>query len=401
MSSPGFLSIFASIRSIHGSAALGSVREYCDQATKIIRLECHQRFNLECLKHNVVPQALRCRPLVDTPYGRKLTRDFGINCLKARYLENKSKLNDSRHRLDSAEKALVRTLLPDELRQVFSARKQAELLERNQRTEIYDQKLSRLLPRKPPGYNCKNVFNLSSKTLTDGHMSLLSKGIDFALAPRAVPKREIIVEIEDRLRHIKDSTGVNLARSRIATTKQPDKGKGTVILDTEDYRTKMQEILDDAAHFVPLKHDPTAKRERSLVDHLGELKKKGHLDDATYRRLFSSDGSAPRIYGLPKIHKPGCPLRPIVSFIGSPTYNLSKYLVELVTPVTGNNNLTVRNSKEFVELVRTQALSNNDVMVSFDVVSLFYRRSEGSRITSSGGPTTEGRHHTITNVTQS
>ncbi|XP_064472450.1 uncharacterized protein LOC135386811 [Ornithodoros turicata] len=232
-------------------------------------------------------------------------------------------------------------------------------------------------------------------------MSLLSKGLDFALAPRAVPKREIIVEIEDRLRHIKDSTGVNLARSRIATilnnvtgspsdlSKQErsaprdlrsdksvivlpaNKGKGTVILDTEDYRPKMQEILDDAAHFVPLKHDPTAKAERSLVGHLRELKKKGHLDDATYRRLFSSDGATPRMYGLPKIHKPGCPLRPIVSFIGSPTYNLSKYLVELVPSFTGNNNLTVRNLKEFVELVRTQAPSNNDVMVSFDVVSLF------------------------------
>ncbi|XP_064482883.1 uncharacterized protein LOC135395719 [Ornithodoros turicata] len=317
MSSPGFWSIFASLRSIHGSAALGSVREYCDRATKIIRLECYQRFNRECLKHNVVPQALRCRPFVDTPYGRKLAPDFGINCLKALFLENKSKLNDTRHRLDSAEKALVRTLQPDELRQVFSARKQAELLERNKRTEIHDQKLSRLLPKKPPGYDCKNVFNLSSKTLTDGHVSLLSKGLDFTLAPRAVPEREIIVEIEDRLRHIKDSTGVNLARSRIATilnnvcgppsnlSKQErsalrdlrsdqsvivlpaDKAKGTVILDTEDYRTKMQEILDDAALFVPLTHDPTAKAERSLVDHLRELKKKGHLDDATYRRLFS------------------------------------------------------------------------------------------------------------------
>ncbi|XP_064461588.1 uncharacterized protein LOC135371468 [Ornithodoros turicata] len=364
-------------------AALGSVREYCDQATKIIRLECHQRFNRECLKHSVVPQTLRCRPLVDTPYGRKLARDCGINCLNARLLENKSKLNDSRHRLDSAEKAL------------------AELLERNKRTEIHDQKLSRMLPKKPPGYDCNNVFNLSSKTLTDEHVSLLSKGLDFALAPRAVPKREIIVEIEDRLRHIKDSTGVNLVRSRIATvlnnvsgppsnlSKQErsalrdlrsdksvivlpaDKGKGTVMLDTEDYRTKMQEILDDAAHFVPLAHDPTAKAERSLVDHLRQLKKKGHLEDVTYRRLFSSDGASPRIYGLPKIHEPGCPLRPIVSFIGSPTYNLSKYLVELVTPVTGNNNLTVRNSKEFVEVVRTQAPSNNDVMVSLDVVSLF------------------------------
>ena len=32
----------------------------------------------------------------------------------------------------------------------------------------------------------------------------------------------------------------------------------------------------------------------------------------------------PRIYGLPKIYKTNVPLRPIVSFVGSATYHLSK-----------------------------------------------------------------------------
>ncbi|XP_064470150.1 uncharacterized protein LOC135384898 [Ornithodoros turicata] len=337
MSSPGFWSIFASIRSNHGSAALGSVREHCNQATKIIRLECHQRFNQECLKHKVVPQALRCRPPVDTPYCRKLARNFGIDRLKARVLESKSKLNDSHHRLDLAEKTLLRTLQPDEMRQIFSARKQGELLERQKRTDIHDRKLFLLLAKKPFVQDCNNVFNLSSKTLSDGHVSLLSNGLDFALAPRVVPIREIVAEIEDKLRHIKDSTGVNLARSRIATTlnhvkglpsnlsKQEqsalrdlrsdksvivlpaDKGKGTVVLDREHYDAKMKEILDDATHFVALPRDPTPKSEHSLVDHLRNLKKKDHIDDATYRRLFSSDGATPKLYGFPKIHKPGCP----------------------------------------------------------------------------------------------
>ncbi|XP_064482980.1 uncharacterized protein LOC135395820 [Ornithodoros turicata] len=367
MSSPGFWSIFASIRSNHGSAALGSVREYCNQATKIIRLECHQCFSQECLKHKVIPQALRCRPLVDTPHGRKLVRICGIDCLKARVLENKVKLNDSSHRLDLAEKTLLRTLQPDEMRQIFSARKQAELLERQKQTDIHDKALSLLLPKKALVRYCNNVFNLSSKTLSDGHVSLLSKGLDFTLAPRAVPIREIVVEIEDKLRHIKDLTGVNLARSRIATTlnnvkglpsnlsKQEQsalrdlrldksiivlpthKGKGTVVLDREHYDAKMKEILEDATHFVALPRDPTPKSEHWLVDHLRNLKKRDHLGDATYRRLFSSNGATPVLYGLPKIHKPGCPLRAIVSFAGSPTYNLSKYLVELIAPVTGNN----------------------------------------------------------------
>lgn len=131
------------------------------------------------------------------------------------------------------------------------------------------------------------------------------------------------------------------------------------------------DIFSDTKHFVLITPDPTTKSERCLVDHLRGLKKKNRMDDIIYRRLFPSDWSTPKLYGLPKIHKPECPLRPIVSFIGSPTYNLSKYLVELISPLTGNNNLTLRNSEEFVGLVRGQVLDEKDVMVSFDVVSLF------------------------------
>ncbi|CAN8015850.1 unnamed protein product, partial [Ixodes persulcatus] len=77
------------------------------------------------------------------------------------------------------------------------------------------------------------------------------------------------------------------------------------------------------------------------------------------------------MYGLPKVHNPDCPLRPIVFFIGSPTYDLSKYLVELLAPVTGKNGLCVQNSQEFVQLVRAHTLLPNEGMFSFDVVSLF------------------------------
>ena len=42
-------------------------------------------------------------------------------------------------------------------------------------------------------------------------------------------------------------------------------------------------------------------------------------------------GSRPtRLYGLPKIHTEGIPLRPIVSNIGTPTYQLSKSLAGLL-----------------------------------------------------------------------
>ena len=46
------------------------------------------------------------------------------------------------------------------------------------------------------------------------------------------------------------------------------------------------------------------------------------------------DSALPRIYGLPKIHKPNLPLRPLVSFIGSAVYELSKFLKKVFFTVS-------------------------------------------------------------------
>ena len=58
-----------------------------------------------------------------------------------------------------------------------------------------------------------------------------------------------------------------------------------------------------------------------------DLKKASKISDSTYIMLKSSDGLCPRFYDLPKVHKPGIQLRPIVSFVNSPTYASSCYLV--------------------------------------------------------------------------
>ena len=63
------------------------------------------------------------------------------------------------------------------------------------------------------------------------------------------------------------------------------------------------------------------------------LKKNGTIPEPLYRRLRSSGGHIPLLYGLPKIHKPGISLRPIVSFVSSPMYVLSKHLAQALSPL--------------------------------------------------------------------
>ena len=48
---------------------------------------------------------------------------------------------------------------------------------------------------------------------------------------------------------------------------------------------------------------------------------------------LSNDATIAKFYGLPKLHEVNNPLRPIVSLPGSPTYNLSKYLSDILKPL--------------------------------------------------------------------
>ncbi len=74
-------------------------------------------------------------------------------------------------------------------------------------------------------------------------------------------------------------------------------------------------------------------------------------------------------YGLAKVHKAGCPLRPIMSAIGTPSFALAKFLVPLLAPIT-TNEFTVKDSFTFAkELCGMQ--NDGFFMASFDVKSLF------------------------------
>ena len=64
-------------------------------------------------------------------------------------------------------------------------------------------------------------------------------------------------------------------------------------------------------------------------------------------------------------------MRPIVSFINSPLYNLSKYLSKILSPLVGKIKFTVKNSYQFADLLKDVNVESNECMVSFDVVSLF------------------------------
>ena len=81
--------------------------------------------------------------------------------------------------------------------------------------------------------------------------------------------------------------------------------------------------------------------------------------------------ATPKLYGLPKLHKLGFPVRPIVSFCGSPTYQLSKYLTTILQPLTDKSRRKLQSTEDFIYAIKTVQIPDDYKLVSFDVKSLF------------------------------
>ncbi|KAG8238481.1 hypothetical protein J437_LFUL004944 [Ladona fulva] len=137
-------------------------------------------------------------------------------------------------------------------------------------------------------------------------------------------------------------------------------------MKNEDYHEKIRTMLNDSA-YREITRDPT----EAITGKTSALLKKSGLPAETCQSLIPQAAVPPRLYGLPKVHKEGIPLRPIVNGINSPTYLLARYLSKLLTPLIGESNRAVKNSAEFVTTLKQLKLDNGGMLVSFDVVSLF------------------------------
>nr|XP_022909662.1 uncharacterized protein LOC111420848 [Onthophagus taurus] len=152
--------------------------------------------------------------------------------------------------------------------------------------------------------------------------------------------------------------------ARVLKTARPPKSNLT--LNEKPGKIKS---LSNPATYKKIKNDPTEK----IVRKMKELVKSTEIPADQQKSLFVQAPVPPRIYGLPKIHKPDVPLRPIVSAINSPTYQLAKHFSKILSPFTGRTESYIRDSPHFVESIRSMKLDPQDMLVNFDVESLFTR----------------------------
>ncbi len=108
-----------------------------------------------------------------------------------------------------------------------------------------------------------------------------------------------------------------------------------------------------------------------MIKLLSNLEKEGKITKDQYWYLYPTLEKVPRMYGSPKIHKDGVPLRPIVNYTQTIAYRLSRDLADILKPLMGKTIHHTENSQELVKEMKKEKLEEDEMFVSYDVVSLF------------------------------
>ena len=121
-----------------------------------------------------------------------------------------------------------------------------------------------------------------------------------------------------------------------------DKGKCVVVLNTPDYDKKCQLLLKDKKTYKSIGYNPTSGYRKQVAEYINKVHSQGAVDvSLKYRLTPPTEPSVPAFYGLPKVHKPEpIPVRPIISSIGSVTYNLAKHAAKIIGPLVGQSPTT-------------------------------------------------------------
>lgn len=205
---------------------------------------------------------------------------------------------------------------------------------------------------------------------------LLLIQMDSEHLPRLIPKPDNPNLSPDEVEALQ-----HLARNRSIVIKPADKGGKAVILNRTDYIKEGYRQLNDPKYYrklpTPIYHS-TATLISSILD---TLKKSRTLNSKQIEYLKGEPDPKPRrFYLLPKIHKPPemwpepfhIPAgRPIVSDCGSESYRTAEFIEFFLNPLSTKHKSYLRDTKHFVEKVRSISLKEPCFLFSMDVESLY------------------------------
>ena len=420
---PSGSSVSEIVRKRYGNQVLSKIRKLEKLDFKVGKCKLDITFLEACIANDVMPTFVQFR----TANKNLKTSGSYSNC--QRILLNEE-LNNKRSKLVEDEKLLLE--IKGELRVTLSTLdflfvsslfldKNREHLLKTETTQ--NKKLSKLLEDHPVHDPDSVIFNFSDHNLSTAQKSILIKGLNFALPPKKLHYEGYLLDFELLYRNAYNSDSIknneldefkrklkslaltslksyNRKKKKLENITEEehsallqltslediiimkaDKGNVIVLVNKNDYTRKMESMLDDTSKFQPISFTKLNGDLRHLLDKEDEVKlflktlqEKDIISDQDFSKIVPVGSSHGILYGLCKVHKDvpsgdTCPpFRPILSAIGTVSYNLAKYLVPILEPIT-TNQFVCKDSFSFAAEVRNQ--NPDGFMASFDVSSLF------------------------------
>ena len=251
-------------------------------------------------------------------------------------------------------------------------------------------------------HNVKSFINLSDYQLSEPEIEFLNLGLNCHIQPKYDPllkqtelevmyqsllkleEKEVITinpNLADQLknegtkkRYKRHNTiltpplkkaAENLKNNENITIRKADKSSVYVILNKDEYISKVDTILADTTKFKCIQKDPSNELKQKINKVIERLNAVN--GDIKLNKIIG-DYQPGYIYGNVKTHKPGNPIRPIISQIPTPTYDLAKTINKIITPYIPCEYL-LRSTNDFIDLL--QSSTHKGIIASLDVESLF------------------------------
>ena len=111
------------------------------------------------------------------------------------------------------------------------------------------------------------------------------------------------------------------------------------------------------------------KEEERICKTLKNLQREGQIDKELFNELKPVGNQPPHLYGLAKVDKDDVPLRPVLSMPGLPYHKIGQKIADWlsVLPEAKINS----SSKQVADQMNSTILQDDEVIVSFDISSLY------------------------------
>lgn len=193
--------------------------------------------------------------------------------------------------------------------------------------------------------------------------------------------QKVMLDVEDMMTHPAPSNCTRMERAALRALEQDesiiikpsDKGGNVVLMDRREYEEVCLQILGDHDTYERLPCDPTPQYYKELKTILDKAIDQNLISDDEHKFMLPANPLRQFFYTLPKIHKGRTPLRgrPIVSGVGSISYNIGLYVENILSPFVRALPSYTRDTQDLLSNLEYVSLDTDEHLASIDVEQLY------------------------------